>query len=144
MPTDARNGYLAKLEGIKTIYVMKKAILILLSFVLLYPCPASAEGQSPIEIPIHSGDAPGDRPRSQGDSPITCYVYGYNNFMSLSSISLACNAIVAITNSTSCENTIEPIVLSATPVMLSLLGPGEYNIVITLSSGDVYYGEFRI
>jgi len=123
--------------------IMKKIIIIFLSCMLLYPSLVLAKGQTPIEIPIHTGDSPGERPRSQSKIPITCYLYENNNTMSLISASAAFSVVV-ITNNTSGENAVMSIELCATPTIIPLLGFGDYNIVITLSYGEVYYGEFAI
>ena len=63
--------------------------------------------------------------------------------MSLISASAAFSVVV-ITNNTSGENAVMSIELCATPTIIPLLGFGDYNIVITLSYGEVYYGEFAI
>lgn len=64
--------------------------------------------------------------------------------VALLSASRDCEANVEVCNLTTGHTEDYDTVLSASPLMIPLFGEGQYSITITLTSGQIYEGEFEL
>ena len=104
--------------------------------------PLFVTAQDNGDIPLHGNNPPGNNPHSPAQVPISCYLISSASTVLLSSASITTPAHVEINNLTTGLTSTTDIVISSIPVPLSLLGPGDYSIEITLPSGIVYSGLF--
>ena len=96
----------------------------------------------PDEIPIFTPPPPGNTPHAPLLSPITCYLFSSIESLALSSNTISENALVLLENTTTGGYSMEEIYISSVPETIPLIGPGNYSITITLSSGALYFGVF--
>lgn len=122
---------------------MKTRLVFLFIFVAVFSFDwSSLYAQDPEEVPVVIPHPPGNHPHSPQPSPITCYLFSSTESLALSSNIISENALVLLENTTSGSNSIEEVYISSIPETIPLLGPGNYSITITMSSGAVYSGVF--
>ena len=125
--------------------IMKRVVLLILSITTLL-CEltiAHASIQTPPDgIPLTGETPPGGGPHSPAIIPIACYLFSSLNSVSIQSTSITTPSLVIVENTTTGASTQEYILINSIPSSISLLGPGQYTITITLSSGTQYYGSF--
>lgn len=96
----------------------------------------------PDDIPIYTPPPPGNTPHAPQLSPITCYLFSSTESLALFSSTITANALVLLENTITGGFSIDEVYISSVPETIPLLGPGNYSITITMSSGTVYYGSF--
>ena len=121
---------------------MKRLVCFFITLVLFLPAHSSALCQPGDNIPLHENVPPGDNPHAPALVPISCYLMPSSSSVLLYSASITTTAHVELENLTTGLTYSCDILISSIPVPLSLLGPGDYTIEITLPSGIVYSGSF--
>ena len=94
------------------------------------------------EVPLHTDSPANGGLHAPTVCPITCYLYSSIESLILSSNTITENALVLLENTITGDYSMDEVYLSSVPATLPLLGPGNYSITITLSSGAVYFGVF--
>lgn len=79
--------------------------------------------------------------RAPEKCPIDC-CYCFDNLYVSSTKNV--EADIYVINTTTGDFCSEAVTLSQEPVSIPAFGDGEYRIEVTLSDGDIYYGEFEI
>lgn len=121
-----------------------KIILSILSALLFAPVSALiGNSDNPLEVQLRELTPPDEIQRSSVQIPILCFLDEINSAITLlSKESAACD--VVIVNESLEEMSAYPCVLSGVPATFLLNSAGEYHVIITLTSGTSYYGEFSM
>ena len=130
-----RNTYIMTSMKIKFAFLFTIAFTLSFGSIRLY-------AQEPEVIPIVIPHPPGNHPHAPQLSQISCYLFSNIESLALSSNTISENALILIENISTGDFSMEEVYISSIPETLPLIGPGNYSITITLSSGPVYFGSF--
>ena len=121
---------------------MNRLTSFLIALAISLPVLSGPVFQGGDDIPLHDNRPPVNIPHAPSLVPISCYLMSSASSIILYSATITTNAHVELENTSTGLTYSCDIVISSVPVPISLLGPGEYLIEITLPSGVLYTGLF--
>lgn len=98
-------------------------------------------GPTVVSVKLVKTKSPKGKFRAPEKCPIDC-CYCFDNLYVSSTKNV--EADIYVINTTTGDFCSEAVTLSQEPVSIPAFGDGEYRIEVTLSDGDIYYGEFEI